>query len=223
MDNYGKIFPLWKSHCSQEWSDYVKHDFVKGLGDGTLPRQKYVKYLIQDYIFLIHFSRAWALAVTKTDFPEEMRLCASILNGLVNEEIQLHIETCLGVGLSESEIIVADEAPENLAYTRYVLDVGHRGYFIDLLAVLAPCIMGYGEIGRNLKLNMSSENYAEWINIYSGTEYQNSCFETANLIDQAVRARLGDNATKTIRWSKLCGQFRRATMLESAFWDMALS
>ena len=222
MDNYGEIFPLWKSHCSQEWSDYVKHDFVKGLGDGTLPRQKYVKYLIQDYSFLIHFSRAWALAVTKTDLPEEMRLCASILNGLVNEEIQLHIETCLREGLSESEIIEADEAPENLAYTRYVLDVGHRGDFIDLLAVLAPCILGYGEIGRNLKLNKSSENYVEWIKVYSGTDYQNSCFETANLIDQAVRTRLGDNATETIRWSKLCDQFRQATMLESAFWDMGL-
>ena len=143
MDNYGKIFPLWKSHCSQEWSDYVKHDFVKGLGDGTLPRQKYVKYLIQDYIFLIHFSRAWALAVTKTDLPEEMRLCASILNGLVNEEIQLHIETCLREGLSESEIIEADEAPENLAYTRYVLDVGHRGDFIDLLAESTPQRLGF--------------------------------------------------------------------------------
>ena len=135
MDNYGVIFPLWKSHCFQEWSDYIHHDFVKGLGDGTLPRQKYLKYLVQDYIFLIHFSRAWALAVTKTELPEEMRLCTSILNSLVNEEIQLHVATCLQEGLSENEIIQANEAPENLAYTRYVLDVGHRGDFIDLLAV----------------------------------------------------------------------------------------
>ena len=222
MKDYGVIFPMWKRHCSQEWSNYIQHDFVKGLRDGSLVREKYLNYLIQDYIFLIHFSRAWALAITKTDSPEEMRLCASVLNSLVNEEIQLHVETCLREGLSEKEIFEAAEEPENIAYTRYVLDAGHQGDFIDLLAALAPCVMGYGEIGRNLKSDKSSDNYAEWINVYSGEDYQRSCFDTANLIDQAVKVRLGDNPENTVRWPSLCKQFKQATILESAFWDMAL-
>ena len=222
LKDYGVIFPKWKRHCSQEWSNYIQHDFVKGLCDGSLVREKYLNYLIQDYIFLIHFSRAWALAVTKTDSPEEMRLCASVLNSLVNEEIQLHVETCLREGLSEKKIIGAAEEPENIAYTRYVLDVGHQGDFIDLLAALAPCVMGYGEIGINLKSYKSSDNYAEWINVYSGEDYQRSCFDTANLIDQAVKVRLGDNPENTVRWPSLCKKFKQATILESAFWDMAL-
>ena len=222
MSNYGVIFPIWKSHCAGDWKNYIHHDFVTGLGEGSLEREKYLNYLIQDYIFLIHFSRAWALAVTKTDSPEEMRLCASVLNSLVNEEIQLHVETCLGEGLSEQEIFKSIEAPENIAYTRYVLDVGHRGDFIDLLAALAPCVMGYGEIGINSKSDKSSDNYAEWINVYSGKDYQKSCFDTANLIDQAVKVRLGTNPESTNRWPALCQQFKQATILERAFWDMAL-
>ena len=220
MGNYGVISPMWKSYCPQDWRNYIHHDFVKGLGDGSLEREKYLNYLIQDYIFLIHFARAWGLAVTKTDSPEEMRLCASVLNSLVNEEIQLHIKTCLEEGLSERQIIEADEAPENLAYTRYVLDVGHSGDFLDLLAVLAPCVLGYGEIGHNLKGSMSSDNYADWIKIYSGEEYQKTCFQMAALIDQAVKIRLGDNPEEAIRWSHLCNRFKKATILESAFWDM---
>ncbi len=221
MNKYGLVFPLWKSYCMQDWLDYTDHDFVKRLGDGGLPRAKYLNYLIQDYIFLIHFSRAWALAVTKTELPDEMRLCASILDSLVNEEIQLHIETCLKEGLTESEIVAANEAPENIAYTRYVLDIGHRGDFIDLLSVLAPCVMGYGEIGLNLRRNKTSENYAEWVDVYSGEDYQKTCFEMANLIDGAIKRRMGDNFTSTIRWPVLCDQFRQATLLESAFWDMS--
>ena len=220
MEKYGLVFPRWKNFCTHEWLDYTHHDFVKGLGDGSLPRSKYLNYLIQDYVFLIHFARAWALAVTKTDLPDEMRLCASILNSLVNEEIQLHVETCVQEGLTESEIIAANEAPENIAYTRYVLDVGHRGDFIDLLSVLAPCVMGYGEIGLNLKRDKSSENYREWIDVYSGEDYQKTCSEMASLIDGAIKVRMGDNFTSTMRWPKLCGQFRQATILESGFWDM---
>ena len=222
MENYGVIFPIWKSHCSHDWKNYIHHDFVTGLGEGSLEREKYLNYLIQDYIFLIHFSRAWALAVTKTESPEEMRLCASVLNSLVNEEIQLHIQTCLKEGLSEREIIEADEASENIAYTRYVLDVGHRGDFLDLLAVLAPCVLGYGEIGQNLKSSMSSDNYADWIKVYSGEVYQKSCFEMASLLDRAVDIRLGDNPEQAMRWPNLCDQFKKATILESAFWDMGL-
>ena len=223
MTDYGKIFPLWKSSCHKEWVDYTNHDFVLALADGSLPRASFIKYLIQDYLFLIHFSRAWALAVTKTDLPEEMRLCASVLNNLVNEEIQLHIKTCLKEGITESRIIQAKETPENIAYTRYVLDIGHRGDFIDLLAVLAPCVMGYGEIGKYLDENSTSDQYIEWIKVYSGYEYQQSCHETAKLIDQAIARRLGDKAIESLRWIKLCEEFKQATILESAFWDMGLT
>ena len=105
---------------------------------------------MQDYLFLIHFSRAWALAVTKAETVAEMRQCAATVNALVNDEIALHVETCAGEGLDEADLRGAEEAPETLAYTRYVLDAGHSGDFLDLMAALAPCVLGYGEIGARL-------------------------------------------------------------------------
>ena len=44
-------------------------DFVEQLGDGSLPRKSFLHYLVQDYVFLVHFSRAWALAVVKSGEP----------------------------------------------------------------------------------------------------------------------------------------------------------
>ncbi|SEK55074.1 hypothetical protein SAMN04488526_0860 [Jannaschia helgolandensis] len=37
-------------------------------------------------------------------------------------------------GISEAELFAAREASQNLAYTRYVLDAGHSGDFLDLMA-----------------------------------------------------------------------------------------
>ena len=219
--SYGNTFPLWRAAAGQNWPAYVDHAFVQGLRDGSLPREAFLHYLTQDYVFLIHFSRAWALAVTKAETVEEMRLCAGTVNALINEEIALHIKTCAEAGISEADLFAAEERAENLAYTRYVLDAGHSGDFLDLLAALAPCVLGYGEIGARL-LADHDPAYGDWISTYGGDEYQGVCHEVANLIDAAVARRLGDDPQSSPRWDALCKRFDMATRLEVGFWDMGL-
>lgn len=217
----GIVFPLLRS-SSKHWHAYTRHAFVEGLKDGTLPRDAFLHYLKQDYIFLIHFSRAWALAVTKAGTLDEMKACSASVNGLVNGEMQFHIETCAKIGISEEEILATVETPENLAYTRYVLEAGYSGDFISLLAALAPCIFGYGEIGLRLKAEKTSEKYADWIDTYAGDEYQDICKNAGKLLDQAVISRLGDGFENIPVWAKIKQNFDTATRLEVSFWDMSL-
>ena len=219
---YGATFEAWRDTAGPVWPAYTRHAFVKGLGDGTLPRAAFLHYLKQDYVFLIHFSRAWALAVTKADTVEEMRLAAGTVNGLINEEIALHIKTCAEAGIDEAALFATEERQENLAYTRYVLDAGHSGDLLDLLAALAPCVMGYGEIGAHLAAAKTSDAYADWIGTYSGDEYQQVCRDVGALIDGAVARRLGDTPEASPRWDALTKRFRMATRLEVGFWDMGL-
>lgn len=188
---YGRIFAAWRAEAGELWHAYTHHAFVEGLKDGTLPRAAYLRYLIQDYIFLIHFSRAWALAVTKAETVEEMRFAARILDGLLNKEIALHVATCAAEGIDEEALFAAPEAVQNIAYTRYVLDAGHSGDFLDLLASLAPCVMGYGEIGKRLAAAPCAPAYADWADVYAGAEYQQLCHEAGALLDAAALRRLG--------------------------------
>jgi len=223
MPDYGATFSKWRAAAGETWTAYTHHAFVQGMRDGTLPRAAFLHYLVQDYIFLIHFSRAWALAVTKAETIEEMRLCAATVNALIDEEIKLHIGICAEAGISEEELARAEERTENLAYTRYVLDAGHSGDFLDLLAALAPCVMGYGEIGIRLQAEAGETPYADWIATYAGAEYQSACNAVADLLEAAVRRRLGDHPENSPRWDALCARFTTATRLEVGFWDMGLS
>lgn len=218
---YGKTFTAWRA-ATPTWSDYTGHAFVQGLGGGSLPRAAFLHYLKQDYVFLIHFSRAWALAVTKADTVAEMRLAAGTVNGLINEEIALHVKTCAAAGIEEATLFATQERQENLAYTRYVLDAGHAGDLLDLLAALAPCVMGYGEIGSHLAQTMTADTYSDWIGTYAGEEYQQVCRDVGVLIDAAVARRLGDDPTASPRWASLQARFAMATQLEVGFWDMGL-
>jgi thiaminase (transcriptional activator TenA) len=219
--NYGRAFAEWRGGA-HDWHAYVRHPFVVGLGDGTLPRDAFLNYLVQDYLFLIHFARAWALVVVKADTLDEMRAAAATVDSLVNHEMQLHVRTCGEAGISEARLTEAEEAPENMAYTRYVLEAGFSGDFLDLMAALAPCVLGYGEIGARLAREASSGAYRGWIDTYGGAEYQGLCRDVGALVDGALARRLGADFAATPRWPRLTRRFADATRLEVGFWDMGL-
>ncbi|MCP1762590.1 thiaminase [Bradyrhizobium japonicum] len=54
------FFERLKTAVSAEWRAYTEHPFTSGLADGSLPEAAFRHYLVQDYLFLIEFARAYA-------------------------------------------------------------------------------------------------------------------------------------------------------------------
>ena len=133
--SYGRTFTEWRAQAP-DWDAYTRHPFVQGMADGSLPRDAFLNYLVQDYLFLIHFARAWALAVVKAGDLDEMRACSAVVHTLIDHEMALHVETCAAAGIDTDAMLATPEALTNIAYTRYVLDAGLSGDFLDLLAAL---------------------------------------------------------------------------------------
>lgn len=219
--NYGQAFALWRQKSQADWHPYTHHAFVEQMADGTLPHAQFVHYLRQDYVFLIHFSRAWALAAAKAGTLGEMAAASATVHTLVHVEMLLHIQTCAAQGIAQDALEATPELPANLAYTRYVLEAGYSGDFLDLMAALAPCVLGYGEIGA--RLANSGGPYSAWFDVYAGEEFQSLCRDVGALIDGALVRRLGDNWADLPRPAELAHRFAVATRLEIGFWDMALT
>tara|TARA_B100000941_G_scaffold142463_1_gene100955 strand:+ start:3610 stop:4284 length:675 start_codon:yes stop_codon:yes gene_type:complete len=220
VSSYSKIFEVLKKSCEIDWHQYIDHKFVKKLSDGSLSKGSFLKYLKQDYIFLYHFSRAWALAIAKSNSINEMRITSQVVNALINEEIKLHIEYCADNGIKYEDLIKTSEASQNLAYTRYVLEAGYSGSFLDLIATLSPCVFGYGEIGLKLKESHTSSKYKKWIDTYSGAEYQNLCKTLGKMVDASFFDRLGNNFERSGQWQQILKHFKTATNLEKDFWSV---
>ncbi len=220
--DYGRAFPLWREAAAEAWYRYTHHPFVERLGDGSLSREAFLHYLRQDYVFLIHFSRAWALAAAKAETMEELQAAAATVHALVHVEMPLHINTCAAEGISQGELESTLERTENLAYTRFVLEAGYSGDFLDLMAALAPCVLGYGEIGLRLAASAGVTPWRGWIDTYAGAEFQDACRTVGALIDHSLTRRLGEVWEQQPRWIRLCARFETATQLEIGFWDMGL-
>ncbi len=210
------LFERLKSDCSDDWDSYTRHPFVLGMCDGSLPEAAFRDYLIQDYLFLIQFARAYALAVYKGRSLAEMRQALEGLKAILDVEMDLHVRLCSRWGLSASDLEAAPEKTATIAYTRFVLDAGNAGDLLDLYVALAPCMIGYGEIGKALEAQAVESNpYAQWINEYASDGYQDLTAATiANLDTQA------SEMMTEARYPRLKKLFSAATRLEADFWQM---
>ena len=215
------LFARLKEAAASEWSSYIDHEFVRGMADGTLPEECFRHYLVQDYIFLIHFSRAYALAAYKSSRLSDIVDASQSMSAIL-DEMELHIRLCERWGLKAEDIEKTPEATATMAYTRYVLEKGVSGDLLDIYAALSPCVVGYGEIGNKLKTDPNTKKngnpYMEWIDEYASDGYQSVAIAGIAKIDE-----LGAEVMTETRFPRLVETFAQATRLEAQFWDMGLN
>ncbi|MDG3087391.1 thiaminase II [Vibrio hannami] len=208
--------------CQEEWEAYTKHDFVQQLSLGTLEHSSYLHYLKQDFLFLKQYARAYALAIYKARTLQEMRMALPSVQALLDSEIAHHVSYCGQWGLTESDMEAEDEDFGTVAYTRYVLDAGNSGDLTDLMVALAPCSIGYGEIGHNLingpETVLEGNPYNSWILLYGGEEFLSGVATSTEQLDELLE----EIDLNSARGKQLCNTFRVATRMEIAFWQQAL-
>ncbi len=65
---------------SQIWDEYLHHEFVKKLENGSLKEENFLFYLKQDYIYLIHYAKCYARLALNAKNAEELRFAMKFQN-----------------------------------------------------------------------------------------------------------------------------------------------
>ncbi len=211
---YGNL----RRDAGSDWQAYVGHPFVASLADGSLQRKEYLAWMVQDYLYVVHYTRAYALLIYKSATTGQMRSAADIVHGLLNNEMSLHRRQLAREGVTEAEIEATPETLETLAYSRYILDRGMAGDVLDLTVTLSACLAGYGEIGLRLMSDPGTKRednpYWDWIKTYGGVEYIHMVQEGLLRLEELAETYGG-----AARYPMLLKQFREAVRLETAFWN----
>jgi len=196
----------------------LAHPFVQGLGDGTLPGDRYQFYLRQDFRFLIEYCRVLALAVARADDLATASRFADVLNATINTEMDLHREVCWAAGISPEALEDTVAAPATAAYTNHLRLAAETGDLATILAAILPCAHGYYEIARHLRASGLPEHeplYANWIRLYTSEEYAAMAEWMAALLD-----RVGEDVPPS-REEALRDVFLASQRYEYLFWEMA--
>lgn len=201
----------------------LDHPFVRGLGDGTLPGDRYQYYLRQDYVFLIDYCRVLALAASRATELAEAGRFSDLLNQTLNVEMDLHRETCWACGISPEALEDTGPAPTTLAYTNHLRLVAETSDLAATVAAILPCAHGYWEIamalrGRGLP---SVPAYANWIKAYTSDEYAASAHWLAGVLDRAAGLPPRAGCDPAAVEASLRDIFMTSVRYEYLFFDMA--
>ena len=198
------------------WSREKQHAFVTGIGDGSLPLDRFRYYMGQDYVFLIEFSRAISLAVAKAGDLDDMSWFARLLDETLNTEMSLHVSFCGDFGITEKDLRNTEPSPTTLAYTGHLIHTAYVGGAGDIGSSILPCMWGYSEIGKMLYdrgLPPDRPLYARWIEMYNSPEFARLADWLRSFID---RTSLDSGETERKR---MADAFLLSSQYEYMFWD----
>lgn len=206
-----------RQYAAPIWEADLKHPFVRGIADGSLPKEKFKFYLIQDYLFLLDYSRVFAYGAIKAHDEATMALFAKLLNETLNTEMDLHRGYSEKFGISPAEMESAPVAPTTHAYTRHLLHVAQIGTLGDVIAGVLPCQWGYAEIGTTLSEQGGSPEplYQEWIDMYASAEFLALGEWLRNLLNEIT-----ENSSP-VEKERLQRNFLLSSRYEYLFWEMA--
>ena len=198
----------------------LEHPFITGIGDGSLPVDRFKYYVIQDYVYLIDYSRALAIASARAIDLQDMSWFAGLLDETLNQEMALHRSYCQEFGINLQELESVEPASTTKSYTNFLLKTAYQGSFGELVASLLPCQWGYWEIGDHLLnrgLPTSAPLYARWIEMYTSEEFSGLAHHIREMTD-----RIGADAG-SVELEAMRRAYMNSVRLEHCFWDMAYS
>lgn len=206
---------LWRD-AEPVYRRILHHPFITGLTDGTLPRDAFQFYLIQDSLYLRRFSQALNTLAAKAPRAEWAAVLSRHSIEAMEEERQMHEKILASYGVTPAMIAKAEMAPVNAAYTNHLLATVEREPFTVGLAAMLPCYWIYLEVGREL-VSQGSKNpdYQRWISQYAGDDYAKSVKQVQNILNEAGRSS-DPSDLRTAR-----AVYVRSSRYEWMFWDMA--
>lgn len=159
------------------WESQLRHPFVRALGDGSLPRDVFRFYILQDARFLDELTKTFAYATTKTPDQDEMQRFGELLLNTLAVEKALHQQYAVRFGMSVAEMARVPMSPTNYAYTRHLLHISATGSLAALITSVLPCAWIYAEVGRHFTATLGGppapdHPFAEWIATYSAPEFE---------------------------------------------------
>ncbi|AFK21127.1 thiaminase II (plasmid) [Haloferax mediterranei ATCC 33500] len=199
------------------WSAIVDHPMVEQLGSGTLDEGPFRYWVRQDYVYLVEYSRLFALGASKAPTLDSMGTFASLLESTVNEEMDLHRSYAAEFGIDIDDLEATTPSPTTRAYTDFLIRTATHGTFGDIVAALLPCMWGFNETGRRLAAEgvPDHEQYAAWVEMYASDEFTELTEWCKTLMNDVAA-----DATPTTR-ERYRELFRTSAQYEYLFWDAA--
>ena len=190
--------------------------FNQELANGTLSKEAFCHYVIQDAHYLEAYGRALAVCAAKAFSADEIVLFTESAKVAIVVERSLHDSFMQTFDVSKEQF---ETTPLTLAchhYTSFLSATAWSESYPVVLAALLPCFWIYAEVGQDIVQHSVPNNpYQAWIDTYAGEEFHTAVRNVIATVNK-VAARCDADTLE-----KMHAAYRMGAKLEWLFWDSA--
>lgn len=191
--------------------------FIKELETGSLDRQIFQQYIIQDGIYLGEFARVLAITSAKAPTPDMQLEFANSVREAIVVERSLHENFFADFGIEVQNALATESSPTCLNYTNFLLATAYQHSFAVTVAAILPCFWIYLEVGKHIhqEADTKANPYQKWIDTYVDADFEASVNYVIRVADKSAEQA----SAKELELSDRV--FYRAAQFEWMFWDSA--
>jgi thiaminase/transcriptional activator TenA len=192
----------------------LEHPFVNGLTDGSLPRDAFRYYVVQDAHYLRGYARALAGCAAKAPDESSIVMFAEHAAEALTAERELHAALMVELGSSVEAAAKEPVAPTTCAYVSYLMASVLGGSYMEAVGAILPCYWIYAKVGEALVARSSPDPlYARWIAAYGSEEFKEVVEAVLRVVDD-VGAEASD-----AELNRMGEHVRTTSRYEWMFWD----
>jgi len=212
-----KLSVLLKKEAYPILKAQFEHPFVKGLGDGTLPLDKFRYYMIQDSLYIVEYARAMAWVAPLLPNVKNILAMLDAAKQSFQIEAMLKEQYFKQFGITMEGALKTELAPTCKAYVDHLFRFTRSGTLAEGMAAILPCGWVYIEIGKKFtsgKEITDDHPYKDWLATYAVPEFRDMVNWWFEILDDAVK---GYPETELNHIQDI---FTKSCLYEWMFWDI---
>ena len=207
--------PKWsesiREAAAPQYGRILRHPFICGLADGSLPAECFARYLAQDELYLPAYGSMLHRLADMLPEEEDREFMHRFADSGGESEREMHRL------LIERFSVDTDvsESPVTRGYISFLQAAADGGNAAGAAAAMLPCSWVYNNVGLHILgiAKMDGNPYREWISEYGNEEYGRDVRRMVSIADSLAEAAGAEAVTLMNR------AFIEALGFEFAFWD----
>ena len=159
----------------------LNHPFVQGIGNGSLPPEKFAYYVGQDAFFLEAFARAYSIAAAKAPDWQSFQVFHELATGVL-QELTLHQSYAQ---TWDVDLATVQPSTATRQYTDFLLATAWSQTVGITAVAMSPCMRLYAYLAQQLATDgIPQHRYTNWITTYSSDEFAPLVQQLEALVEQ---------------------------------------
>jgi len=206
---------LWDANQAL-YQETLNLPFNQELAAGTLSRERFCHYMIQDAHYLLAYGRTLAVTAAKADRADDIVQFAKAAETAVVVERSLHEGFMRDFDITPVQFAATPLTPACHHYTSFLQATAWSQPYPVAVAALLPCFWIYAEVGRDILAKSAVNNpYQAWIDTYAGEEFHAAVRAVCATVDH-----IAESASAQTH-AAMHAAYTDAARLEWLFWNSA--